>query len=261
MNLTTLFLLGGAAILAIGTAVWLVSLLIRNSSIIDIFWSILFLAAGGVYYVFGEATGLRSTLLYAVMLLWGVRLALHILVRAVGKPEDKRYAAWRAEAGSSWWWKSYFKVFLLQGAIAWALTAPMLYALAVDSTLSWAWHDIAGFALFGLGFFFEAVGDAQLAAFKRNPDNSGKVMDRGLWALTRHPNYFGDAVLWWGFWLIALPVAPLWTIFAPIIMTWLLVRVSGVKMLDEILAKEKPGYAEYMERVSGFVPWPKRGNR
>lgn len=144
--------------------------------------------------------------------------------------------------------------------IAWLLSLPFAYTLAKSDGGVLVWHDWLGVGLFAIGFIFEAVGDAHLYFFKRNPENKGKVLDRGLWSLTRHPNYFGEAVLWWGFFAIAIPAAPLWTVFSPIVMTYLLVRVSGVKMLDELLARTKPGYREYMERTSGFVPWPKGGS-
>ena len=139
----------------------------------------------------------------------------------------------------------------------WVVALPLLYGLAQHREELGAFQ-IAGAVLFVVGFFFEAIADAQLASFKRNPDNKGKVLDRGLWAWTRHPNYFGETLLWWGFGLYALGAAPFWTLVSPLLMTFLLVRVSGVVMLDKLLAETKPGYAQYMKRTSGFFPLPPR---
>jgi len=258
MELLNTWIYGGLSVFGLVGFVWLISLPLRNSSIMDIFWGLGFVVAGFAYYLQAGAGSARGWLLILALTLWGLRLSLHIGLRAIGKPEDARYAAWRKEHGASWWWQSFFRVFLLQGLILWVLSVPFLYAAQVKAAPLWHWSDLAGLALFLVGFLFESIADAQLVSFKKREENRGKVLDRGLWSITRHPNYFGEAVLWWGFFLIALPSAPWWTVYSPVLMTFLLVRVSGVRMLDSLLAETKPGYREYMNRTSGFIPWPKK---
>jgi steroid 5-alpha reductase family enzyme len=149
-------------------------------------------------------------------------------------------------------------VFLLQGFLLWVISTPLLAAQLEAYPDEIIWLDIAGFVFWIVGFTFEGMGDWQLARFKSNPENRGKVMDRGLWRFTRHPNYFGDAMVWWGYFLFALASGQAWTIFSPLIMTFLLVRVSGAVMLERALAQRKPGYQEYMRRTSPFIPLPPR---
>jgi steroid 5-alpha reductase family enzyme len=201
---------------------------------------------------------LRKWLIGALVTIWGLRLSFHILRRNWGKPEDFRYQVWRKEAGSRWWWLSFFRVFLLQGILMWIISAPLLAAQRGAKPAYIILFDVLGVIVWGIGFFFEAVGDLQLARFKADPANKGKVMDRGVWRFTRHPNYFGDAAQWWGFSLIALAAGGAWTVFSPILMTLLLLRVSGVALLEKTL-ETRPGYQEYAQRTSAFVPWfPRR---
>jgi len=199
----------------------------------------------------------RKWLIGALVTLWGLRLSLYILWRNWGKPEDLRYQKWRRESGRIWWWKSLFQVFVLQGVLMWIIAAPLLAAQQGAVPTGLTLLDYVGAAIWLVGFFFEATGDLQLARFKADPRNKGKVMDRGVWRYTRHPNYFGDAAQWWGFYLIALAAGGWWTIFSPILMTLLLLRVSGVALLEQTL-ETRPGYKEYVERTSAFIPWPPR---
>lgn len=247
--------LGLAAIWLYVTLLWVVSLLLKDASIIDIFWGPGFILLAWWYAWLGASTGPRRWLLLALVTIWGLRLGLHILMRNVGKPEDYRYAAWREEHGSRWWWRSYVEVFLLQGGLIWLIGWPLLVALTRTQGGALTALDWLGAALWAIGFFFEAVGDWQLARFKADPSNKGKLLTSGLWRYTRHPNYFGDATQWWGFWLIAAAAGGWWTAFSPIVMTWLLVRVSGVAMLEETLKETKPGYEAYVRRTNAFVPW------
>ncbi len=197
----------------------------------------------------------RKLLLMVLVTVWGLRLGLHILARNWGKPEDFRYQKWRDENGARWWWVSYFKVFVLQGILMWVISAPLLGAQYYVTFGGLTALDILGAAVWAVGFVFEAVGDWQLVRFKRDPANKGKLLTGGLWSLTRHPNYFGDAAQWWGYYLIALAAGGWWTIFSPLIMTGLLVKVSGVALLEKSLAQTKPGYEAYIKRTSAFVPW------
>ena len=256
MNFTNLFLLSGAAILLLMTMLWLLSLTLKNSSIVDIFWGVGFILI--VWLVFAlAAQGYlpRRQLVALLVTVWGVRLALHIGSRNWGKPEDFRYARWREENGPRWWWVSYFKVFLLQGLIMWMLSTPLIAAQASGFPAILTPLDLLGLCIWGAGLLFEAIADAQLAQFKRQSSNQGKILTSGLWKYSRHPNYFGEAVLWWGYFTIALAVGAWWTIFAPMLMTYLLVRVSGVSMLERTM-KDRPGYETYMKKTSAFLPWP-----
>jgi steroid 5-alpha reductase family enzyme len=256
MTFLQLYLIGAAVALGMMVALWLVSLALRNSSLVDIFWGTGFVIANWVYFALApDGLPARKWLIGVLVTLWGLRLSLHILRRNWGKPEDFRYQAWRNENPRIWWWKSFFQVFLLQGVLLWIISAPLLAAQFYAAPLNVL--DFIAVTVWAIGFFFEAAGDWQLTQFKANPANRGKVMNRGVWRYTRHPNYFGDAAQWWGYWLIALAAGGWWTIFSPILMTTLLVRVSGVALLEKTM-ETRPGYKEYVETTSAFVPWSPR---
>jgi steroid 5-alpha reductase family enzyme len=237
-------------------ALWLLSLALKNSSIVDIFWGMGFVITFwvGTIFVPGEMTA-RTTLLGVIVTIWGLRLSLYIFQRNHRKTEDFRYAKWREEAGQSWWWCSFFKVFVLQGLLMWIIAIPLLAtqtSRASDSALK-CWDLIAAIVWL-TGFAFEAGGDYQLARFKADPANKGKLLTTGFWSVTRHPNYWGDAVQWWVFYLLALISGAWWTILSPIIMTLLLRNVSGVALLEKALKETKPGYAEYIANTPAFMP-------
>ncbi|NDJ84530.1 MAG: DUF1295 domain-containing protein [Chloroflexi bacterium] len=241
------------------TALWLLSLAIKDSSIVDIFWGLGFVILAFVYNIFSEdGYALRKTLLTALVTIWGVRLAIYIAWRNLGKGEDYRYRNWREQAGESWWWKSYLRVFILQGIIMLIVSVPLLAAQHSGSPDSLTILDGLAVLIWAIGFAFEAGGDLQMALFKAKPDNKGKVLDSGFWRYTRHPNYFGDAVQWWAYFLVALAAGGWWSIFSPILMTFFLVRVSGVAMLEKTLVESKPKYRDYIKRTSAFVPMPPR---
>jgi steroid 5-alpha reductase family enzyme len=248
-------------ILGLMILLWLVSLLLKNSSIVDIFWGTGFVISGWVYFALTpDGFPTRKLLLMILTTIWGLRLSLYILYRNWGKEEDFRYQVWRKEAGAAWWWRSFFKVFLLQGILMWIISTPLLAAQFRSTPDRLTVLDFIGAAVWAIGFFFEVAGDFQLARFKANPANKGKVMDRGVWRFTRHPNYFGDSAQWWGYYLIATSAGGWWTVFSPIIMTLFLLRVSGVALLEKTL-ETRPGYKEYIESTSAFVPWfPRKKN-
>ena len=247
-------------ILGVMTALWLVSLALRNSSIVDIFWGTGFVIANWVYFALTpDGLMARKLLISVLVTLWGLRLSLYILWRNWGKPEDFRYQKWRQEHGEKWWWRSFFQVFVLQGALLLIISAPLL-AAHLYATPGLTLLDWLAVPVWAMGFFFEAMGDWQLARFKANPANKGKVMNQGVWRYTRHPNYFGDAAQWWSYYLVALAAGGWWTVFSPILMTTLLVRVSGVALLEKTM-DERPGYKEYIETTSAFVPWLPRQKR
>jgi steroid 5-alpha reductase family enzyme len=254
--------IGALVILGYMTALWIASLAMRNSSIVDIFWGPGFVIANWVYFALSpDGLPSRRWLIGILVTIWGLRLGFYILYRNWGKPEDFRYRKWREEAGAGWWWRSLFKVFFLQGFLMWVISAPLLAAQvgATSSTLTVL--DYGAILLWAVGFSFEAVGDWQMARFKANPTNEGQVLSSGVWRYTRHPNYFGDAVQWWAYYLIALAGGGFWTIFSPVIMTILLLRVSGVALLEKTLKETKPQYKAYAETTSAFIPWFPRRRR
>ena len=248
-GIALLVILGCMAIL------WLISLQLKNSSIVDIFWGTGFVITNWLYFALTpDGFLLRKCLIGVLVTIWGLRLSLHILRRNWGKAEDFRYQVWRKEAGTRWWWLSFFRVFLLQGILMWIISTPLLAAQGSVKPAHLILFDFIGVIVWGIGFFFEAVGDLQLARFKANPANKGKVMDHGVWHYTRHPNYFGDSAQWWGYYLIAAFSGGWWTIFSPILMTLFLLRVSGVALLEKTL-ETRPGYKEYIDKTSAFLPW------
>lgn len=252
------FLYGGLAILVLMTALWVVSVLVRDVSIVDSVWGPLFGVAALVYFTAGHGWEPRKLLVLALVLIWGVRLGIHIFRRNHGKPEDFRYQEFRRNYGPGYWWISFFQVFLLQGGLAWLISAPILAAMWIGGRADWTIVDGLGFGVWATGMFFETVGDWQLAEFKSDPANKGRLMTTGLWSWTRHPNYFGDACVWWGVWLIGCSAPWGWaTVFSPALMTFLLLRVSGVAMLERTMSK-RPGFPEYAARTSEFFPLPPR---
>lgn len=256
MTFLNLWLISGSIIFILMTLLWLYSLKIKNASIVDIFWGTGFVITYWAALLIGsiEITS-RILLLGAIVTLWGLRLSIYIFSRNHNQPEDFRYAAWRAENGSAWWWRSFFKVFLLQGIIMLIVAAPLVAVLSANSANTNCSCEYAGLGLWLVGFMFEAGGDAQLSRFKKDPANKGKLLTTGYWSVTRHPNYFGDAAQWWGFWLFAFSAGAWWTVFSPLLMTFLLMKVSGVAMLERTLTKSKPGYEEYIARTGAFFPW------
>lgn len=253
------YLSGGLAILILMTALWLMSVRLKDASIVDSFWGPGFGLAALTYFALGDGFVLRKLLITGMVLVWGLRLGLHIFRRNHGQGEDFRYQAWRKQYGAAFWWVSFFQVYLLQGALMWLISTPLMAAQVSALPARLTIFDILGVGVWSIGFFFEVVGDGQLARFKANLANKGQVMNTGLWRYTRHPNYFGDACLWWGHWLMAVSGPWGWlTVFAPIIMTFLLMRVSGVALLEKAMGA-RPGYREYIENTSAFFPWfPKR---
>jgi len=261
MTLLSTYLITGAVILGLMTLLWLVSLAKKNSSIVDIFWGFGFVVACWVYFALTPDGFLfRKLLISLLVTVWGIRLTLHILRRNWGKGEDFRYQKWRDEHGKRWWWRSYFQVFIFQGLLLWIISAPLLASQYRGQPDHLSLLDFLGAGLWLIGFFFESVGDYQLSRFINNPENKGKIMTSGVWRYTRHPNYFGDSAQWWGYYLIAAAACGWWTIFSPILMTIFLLKVSGAALLEKTM-QLKPGYREYMETTSGFVPWFPRNKK
>jgi steroid 5-alpha reductase family enzyme len=243
------------------TITWGVSTRVNDVSIVDRVWGLNFSFLGLSYLVSAENFSARFLLTIALVTIWGLRLSWHIHTRNRHQGEDYRYKKMRAQRGSDFWFVSLWRVFWLQGLIAVVVSLPLAWiATAAPSTFP-SFFDFCGAFLWLVGFAFEAGGDYQLKKFKANPENRGKILDTGFWSMTRHPNYFGDSLIWWGIFIIAFGLeGGWWTIFAPIIMTILLRAVSGVTLLEAELKKTKPGYGNYVARVPAFVPHLGLGN-
>jgi len=248
---------GVCAILVLGFITWCVSLLKRDVSIVDSVWSLLILLAAVVYAVMLPASGPRAPWVLALAALWALRLAVYITWRNWGEPEDHRYRAIRARNQPNYEFKSLYLVFGLQGALAAIVSLPLLAALASSRPPNEL--DVLGICVFAFGLAFETLGDWQLARFKADAANRGRVMDRGLWRYTRHPNYFGEFCVWWGFYLIALAGGGWWAIVSPLLMSLLLLKVSGVTLLEKDIGERRPDYGGYIARTNAFFPGPPRG--
>jgi steroid 5-alpha reductase family enzyme len=244
-------------ILAVVVITWLVSLALRDASVIDPVWPLGFVAVAITAFIAGDGDEGRRLLILVLVAVWGLRLSGYLLIRNAGKGEDFRYAAMREKRGRTFWIVSLVTVFLLQGVLMWIVSLPVQLAAVPDRALGWL--AIVGLVAWAIGIAFESVGDWQLARFKANPSNSGQVLDTGLWRYTRHPNYFGDFMVWWGIVLIAAESgAGAWGFIGPILMTVLLMKVSGAGLLEKDIGQRRPGYAEYVRRTSGFFPRPPR---
>lgn len=250
------WLWSGATLIAVAVAFWLVSLRREDVSIVDSLWSLMFLLVAGVYAALAEPVGPRTTLVLVLAGAWALRLSAYITWRNHGQPEDHRYQEIRRNNQPGFRYKSLYIVFGLQAVLAWIISLPLVAAISGPADLGWL--DLAGVLLWAVGVFFEAVGDYQLARFKADPNNRGQVLDSGLWRYTRHPNYFGNFMLWWGFFLLAVAAGAPWTIVSPILMSLLLLKVSGVALLEKDIGERRPAYAAYIRRTNAFFPGPPR---
>lgn len=255
MSAVALWPLALPALLVLGVTAWAIATARHNAGLVDIFWSLFFLLAAGVYAGLAGASA-RAWLVLALVAIWALRLSGYLAARNWGAPEDHRYREIRARNEPGFAWKSLYLVFGLQAVLAWLIAAPLVGAIASSAPLGVL--DAAGAALVVFGIAYESIADAQLARFKADPASAGKVLDRGLWRLSRHPNYFGEFCVWWGFYAVALAAGAWWTLFSPLLMTVLLLRVSGVVLLEKDIAGRRPGYREYVERTNAFFPGPRR---
>jgi len=236
---------------------YLVSLVKKRNDVADIAWGLGFVLMTWTSYFISGNSGMRGLLVGVLVSIWGLRLAWHIYNRNRGKPEDYRYLAWRKEWGKWFYLRSYAQIYLLQGALLFLIVLPVLL-INKNAGGDIGLLDFLGVAVWLFGFYFESVGDAQLARFIKNPENKGKLMQSGLWAYTRHPNYFGEVTQWWGIWLVALSVSGgLLGIIGPITITFLILKVSGIPMLEKKM-EENPDFAEYKSKTSVFIPLPRK---
>lgn len=256
MSDLTAFLYGLGGILAAAFIVWALSVLKRDVSIVDSLWSLLFFIAAGVYLGTAPAPGLTSILVLVMVGVWALRLAAYITWRNWGEAEDRRYQQIRERNQPGFAYKSLYLVFGLQGVLAWIISLPLLAAIHANAPLDWLGY--LGILVWLVGMAFEAGGDWQLARFKADPAHRGKVLDSGLWRYSRHPNYFGNALVWWGFSLLALSAGGWWAVVAPALMTFLLLKVSGVVLLEQDISDRRPEYRAYIQRTNAFFPGPLR---
>ena len=249
-------LIAAITIAAVMVTTWIISLIIKNASIVDIVWGAGFAVTSWVLAATVDGNSGRQILLAVMVGLWGMRLALYLAKRNIGHGEDWRYKAMRKKKGKNFGVISLVTVFGLQGVLMWTVSLPVILGNADDSP-GVGPIAVMGIMLWLVGLTFEAVGDYQLAKFKKDPSNATKVMDKGLWSLTRHPNYFGDALLWWGIGIVGAETGSgIFGLVGPLVMTFFLLKVSGVPMLERSLSRRREGYADYVAKTSGFIPRP-----
>jgi len=262
-SIVTVMLVNLAVVIKLMVVGWLCSLVLRNVTVVDSLWGLGFVIVAWLTFFLSDGYAGRRWLLAVLVTVWGARLSIYLTLRNWGKGEDPRYGQWRARNGPAFWWHSLFKVFLLQALFMWVIALALQYAQSSPAPAAFTLWDGLGAGLWLAGFVFEAVGDAQLAAFKADPKNKGRVMDRGLWAYSRHPNYFGEVLLWWGIFIIALSApGAWWTIVSPMVITTVLLKMTGVPLTEKGLIERRPGYREYIAKTNAIFPWfPRKAKR
>ncbi len=251
-----IYLQGLFLVMAMMTILWIISIFIKNVSIVDLFWGVGFVITDGWYLIATETFSYRNILFFVLVTVWGLRLSVYLALRNIGKGEDFRYREFRKNYGErNYWWISFFQTFLLQGVLMWLISITLWGANQPMDDLRLNFADYLGLLVWITGFIFEAGGDYQLAKFKKDKSNKGKVLNSGLWRFTRHPNYFGDAAIWWGYGIICIGAGHYWYTAGSILMTLLIIKVSGVALLEKTLKIQKPEYQEYMHKTSSFLPW------
>lgn len=252
----------GVAMVAV-LLLWLISIPLRDASIIDMFFAVIIFAIASVSYLLGNGAPARKTLVLFLVGIWALRITVHLIRRNWGHGEDARYTKLRSWVADdrSFYWLSLRKVFLLQGVVLWFASLPVQMAQTYSTPTSLGWPAYVGILLWAIGLYFETVADHQLTRFRADPNNQGRVLNTGLWRYSRHPNYFGELCLWWGLFLVACdsPIGLL-TIVGPLAYTYLVVNITGQRTLEKKLARERPGYADYMATTSGIIPLPPKGD-
>jgi len=256
----TLFVHALLVVFVLVTLLWGLSVIIKNVSIVDLFWGMGYVIVNAFYFYNSGDFYARKILLLVLVTLWGLRLFTYLSWRNIGKGEDFRYQEFRRTYGAErYWWYSYFQTFLLQGALIMIVSLPLLGTNSQTHSNELNWIDYLGIIVFIVGFIFESGGDLQLAKFKKNPNNKGKVLNTGLWKYTRHPNYFGDSAVWWSFGIFSIASGSYWPVIGSVIMTLLIIKVSGVALLEKSLNNTKPQYQDYIQKTNSFFPWfPKK---
>jgi len=250
-------LLGFAAVISFLTVLWLISLIVKDASIIDIFWGPSFIVLGSSLIIFMDKLySERALMILFLVILWGMRLAIHLGIRNIGHGEDFRYVEWRKEGGSNYWWFSFFRVFTLQGALATLVGVSIYFGYLNDNPLSYI-EVFFGSTLFFIGIAWESISDIQLKKFRKNPKNKGKICKVGLWKYSRHPNYFGDLVVWFSIFTFSLSsnniLIILGSSLSPLIMGMIFYYITG-PILDQAMIKSRPKYKEYMKQSNSLFP-------
>ncbi len=261
MAIWQVWLTGLGAASALMVATWVASVVRRDASLVDRVWGFAFVVAAWTYAVTAGVWTPRTWLILALVTIWGLRLSIYLTARNWGAGEDKRYQAMRARRPDTFAARSLVTIFLVQGVLAWLISLPLLAAAGYEAPAQLIWLDYVAVVLWVVGMVFEAGGDWQLSRFLADPANRGRVMDRGLWGVTRHPNYFGDTVVWWSFFVVALSTGAWWTVVGPLLMSVLIVKVSGVALTDRNMAGDgstREGYEQYVATTNAFFPGPRR---
>lgn len=252
------YLILAGSLLTYMTMWFFISVFRKRNDVADVAWGLGFVILTWLSYFLSDDTGARGLVVGILVSIWGTRLAWHIHARNKGKAEDYRYLAWRNEWGAWFYLRSYLQVYLLQGILLFLIITPVLL-INQKAGLALTVFDGLGILVWVIGFYFESVGDAQLAQFLKEPANKGTLLRTGLWKYTRHPNYFGEVLQWWGLWLVALSVPfGLYTIIGPLTITFLILKVSGVPLLEKKMV-EHPDFADYKSKTSMFIPLPAKG--
>jgi steroid 5-alpha reductase family enzyme len=230
---------------------WVISVKKKDVSIVDSAWSLFFIVIASYIYTSQASEDIRSGIVLLLVYIWGLRLSFYITYRHWGKPEDHRYQTIRQNNEPYFAYKSLYLIFIFQAVVAWIIAIPLYYAIISDQ--SWSWLDWVGLGLWTVGFCFESIADYQLWSFKKKEINRGKICTTGLWRYTRHPNYFGEFLIWWGFFCLSLSPGQYFTIISPIIMTFLLMKFSGVALLEKTMV-QRNGYEDYIKQTNAFFP-------
>ena len=257
----SVYFYGLLLIFILASSTWLLSLYLRDVSIVDSAWPLMFLFAALYYFFSSDNESITGLALLAIVTVWSVRLFLHLTWRNWGEPEDRRYREIRKKYSPHFAVKSLFIIFLFQAVLAWIISIPLFAGFAKQTSAlndSLTILQVLGLAVWAVGMFYETVSDLQLGRFKRNLNNQGQVLNTGLWKHTRHPNYFGEFLIWWGFFLFVLSADTWWSIISPVIMSWLLLRFSGVTLLEKDIGERRPQYRAYIQQTNAFFPGPTR---
>jgi steroid 5-alpha reductase family enzyme len=252
----TIYLVNLAAAAALMVGGWIYSLIKKNVTIADSLWGLGFILIAWLTFFRADGVFARQLLIAAMVTLWGVRLFIHLSTRNRGKGEDPRYAQWRQQHGENFWIISLFKVFLVQALFQWIIALGVQYGQSAAAPLHLTWLDFLGMGIWLAGMIIEATADAQLKTFLQNPANRGRIMDKGLWRYSRHPNYFGESLIWWGIFVLVLSTPwGIWTIISPMLITYTLLRLTGVTLMEETQFVDNPDYRAYIRKTSPFIPW------
>lgn len=258
MSVGTVLAINALILFGARTVVWGISIRAKDASVVDIAWGMTFVLTAWVTRFTADGYEPRKNLLVALSTIWGLRLSLYLAKRNLGHGEDPRYVSMRERGGDRWWWwTSLFKVFYLQGLVSWVVSLPIQLGQVSGGAGPFVTLAVIGSVVWMVGIGFEAIGDFQLARFKADPANEGMILDSDLWSWTRHPNYFGDAAIWWGIGIVAASSGwGLIGLVGPLVMNFFLVNISGKKLLEHRMGRNRPGYDDYVSRTSGFFPRP-----